>query len=195
MYSLKDIERIEQTSEYKELREKADIRRKKIAETKKRKEEIEREETVKMVDNFSISVERIPLEELRERTLKAKDEWYHIHPPYKKIFIEFLFPEEEIVEAEYLGDKYTNSGYYDYMYFDYDVYNAPQDVIDRWIVNYIRHNLSEYDMERRKLAGRIGQGEAHKKYKYNLSEEMKKTYPELENEINKYMIGDETAEN
>lgn len=51
--------------------------------------------------------------------------------------------------------------------------------IDRWIVNYIRHKLTDYEKELEKINGRYGEIEAREKYRYLLAEQMKKTYPEL----------------
>ena len=64
-------------------------------------------------------------------------------------------------------------------FLENDVYNAPKEVIDRWIVNYIRHKLTDYEKELEKINGRYGKIEAREKYRYLLAEQMKKTYPEL----------------
>lgn len=73
--------------------------------------------------------------------------------------------------------------------YDYDAYTADEETIKRWMVNFIRHHLSsDYDYQVYSLSGKTGVNEAYKKYKENLAHEMKKVYPELEKEIDKYML-------
>jgi len=194
LYKIKDIEEIEKTKEYRELRNKVNERRRKIAETQRKKAErqqeldrIEADETIKMVDTFSTTVKRISLEELRENTLKAKEEWNKIHPRYKLEYNEYDF-EDDYDYYSFLGYPCDSYGYYEKVYYETDVYNAPKEVIDRWIVNYIRHKLTDYEEEIKKLEFRCGSKEAIKKYRMLLAEEMKKVYPELQNVIDKNML-------
>lgn len=144
---------------------------------------IETEETLKMVDNFSIRVEKLSLDYLMELTLKAKQEWYDIHPRYKKNYVAFYddceVDDDEFEYYEIMDYDCDICGHFEIEFLENDVYNAPKEVIDRWIVNYIRHKLTDYEKELEKINGRYGEIEAREKYRYLLAEQMKKTYPEL----------------
>ena len=120
--------------------------------------ETKTQKAVSLADTFSVTVESMTLEELRANTLDAKQWWYDLHTDYL------------------------------YMYEAKNAYSAPEDVVKRWMVSYIRHNLSNYDEELEALNGRIGKKKAYKYYKEKLAEEMKKGYPELKKEIDQYML-------
>ncbi|MBR2588675.1 MAG: hypothetical protein IKD77_05695 [Bacilli bacterium] len=116
--------------------------------------------TLGMADTFSIVVERIDLDTLIKNTLAAKQYWYDFNSNWN------------------------------YMKFDYrDAYSAPKENVNRWMVNYIRHNLSNYDEELESLKGKIGKLQGYWYYKEKLANEMKKVYPELRKEIDYYMMG------
>lgn len=154
LYCLKDIKRIEKTKKFTQLKDKAEKRKasaKKAVETK-----INR--TVEIADTFSITVERIDLEDLKEYTLNEKQFWYDEH-------------------WDYDIDTYR------------DAYSADDETVKRWMVNFIRHNLSNYDEQLERLVRRTGKDKGYRHYKIKLAEEMKKVYPELKREINKYMLG------
>ncbi len=70
-----------------------------------------------------------------------------------------------------------------------DAYLADEETIKRWIVNFIRHNLSDYEEQLEILEGRTGKNKGYWHFKIKLAEEMKKVYPELQKDIDKYMIG------
>lgn len=60
--------------------------------------------------------------------------------------------------------------------------NADQKFINRIMVNYVRHNLTEYDTRLEEVAGRIGVHEGVIKIKCKILEEISKAYPELKKE-------------
>lgn len=70
-----------------------------------------------------------------------------------------------------------------------DAYLADEETIKRWIVNFIRHNLSDYEEQLEILEGRTGKNKGYWHFKMKLAEEMKKVYPELQQDIDKYMLG------
>lgn len=152
LYYLKDIKRIEKTKKFAQLKEKAEKRKisaKKAVETKINT-------TMDIADTFSVTVERIDLEDLEEFTLEEKQYWY---------------------------DNNWNSDYYR------NAYSADEETIKRWMVNFIRHNLSDYEEQLEILEGRTGKNKGYWHFKIKLAEEMKKVYPELEKDIDKYMLG------
>lgn len=57
--------------------------------------------------------------------------------------------------------------------------NADSDFLERIEVNYIRHNLTEYDRELEEMAGKIGVNEAVIKIKNRILDSIAKKYPEL----------------
>ena len=180
LYKLNDIKRIEETKKFKDTKEKAEKRKasaKKAVETKKNN-------TIAMVDKFSLNVKRLDLEELKEITLRDKQEWYDTHTKY----IRYDVRDYEDYEEEY--DYYLfGESYYEYEYIERNAYTASEDVVKRWMVNYIRHKLTNYDEELERIYKRIGRVEAYDKYKNILATEMKNVYPELEEDIDEYMLG------
>ena len=156
LYYLKDIKRIEKTKKFAQLKEKAEKRKisaKKAVETKINT-------TVDIADTFSITIERIDLEDLRKYTLEEKQNWYNYR------FFNFL--DGEICR---------------------NAYSADEETIKRWMVNFIRHNLSDYEEQLEILEGRTGKNKGYWHFKIKLAEEMKRVYPELEKDIDKYMLG------
>lgn len=113
---------------------------------------------VQLADTFSVTVERIDLKELEDETLAAKQDWYDIQ--------------------QFNRDSY---------YFR-NAYLAPKEDVERWKVNYIRHNLSNYDEQLEMLKRKTGKLIAYVHYREKLAEEMKRVYPELEKAINQYML-------
>ena len=100
--------------------------------------------------NFEIKV--IPLEQLRESTLAAKNTWHS--------------------ESNYYHD--TDTEFY--------VYGADEETIARWEVNYIRHSLTAYDFVCQGLLGKVGKDEAYYALKKNVLERIAKVYPHLSEE-------------
>lgn len=61
-------------------------------------------------------------------------------------------------------------------------YGADPATIDRWTVNYIRHNMVDYDYCLEKLKGEVGKDEAYRILKNYVLDLIKSTYPELAEE-------------
>lgn len=59
------------------------------------------------------------------------------------------------------------------------VHFADEATITRWELNYIRHNLTNYDEELEKLRGRIGKDIAYCHYKDILMDKIYEVYPEF----------------
>ena len=58
--------------------------------------------------------------------------------------------------------------------------NADIDTRKRWAVNYIRHELTNYDWVLERIKGKCGIGEEYNRYKNAVLEEIYKAYPELQ---------------
>lgn len=63
------------------------------------------------------------------------------------------------------------------------VYIADPETLVRWEINYIRHNLTNYDYELEKLYRQIGKSDAYFEYRKNLMKKIKEVYPELKEYI------------
>lgn len=63
--------------------------------------------------------------------------------------------------------------------------SAPRDVIERWMVNYIRHHLTRYDRELWELSGRTGCHEEYRRFKTAVLNAIMDAYPELADAVNR----------
>ena len=99
-----------------------------------------------------VHVKAVDLETLRHNTLREKKDWYD--------------------EQNFLRERYNRN----------DVYTADEGTVKRWMVNYIRHHLTEYDDEFPELDGRTGRGKAYLYYFDTVMEKIAEAYPELKDE-------------
>lgn len=142
LQDLRIVEDKEKTKKFKEYAKKKAKRSnvmKKVADRK-------RKETIEASKKFDIKVERINIEELKYKALKAKEEWYDITGQFDRVG---------------------------------SVYRADKETIKRWEINYIRHNLTNYDEELKKLYRKVGKLDAYVNYKEILMKKIYETYPEL----------------
>lgn len=65
--------------------------------------------------------------------------------------------------------------------------------VSRWMVNFVRHELTDYDHEFYEMSGRTGIGEVHRLYHDAVLREIAKAYPFLEGECKRQMIGPSDA--
>lgn len=113
-----------------------------------------------------ITVKVVPLDELRRLTIEAKQAWY-----------------------DYQWDEYG----WEYHDMPKDAYSADNGTVARWMVNYIRHNLTEYEESLFLLKGRVGKGVAYNTYKCAILDKIAAAYPELAAECEYQKIGGETV--
>ncbi len=78
-----------------------------------------------------------------------------------------------------LSDKYNWYMYTEQFERADSVYYADEETIHRWEINFIRHNLSNYDEELQKLFGQVGKEEAYLQYREQLMKKIYEVYPEL----------------
>lgn len=100
-----------------------------------------------------LKIKIIPDENLRHRTLQAKQNWEREH------------------------------GNFAYIPFD-----ITPETMERWIVNYIRHNLVKYDTALERLYGKCGRYEAYPEFKRIVLEKIAAAYPKYTEEC-KRQIG------
>lgn len=63
-----------------------------------------------------------------------------------------------------------------------DVWDAPEQIQERWAVNFIRHVLTDYNHELWKQKGHVGKQEAYILYKSAVLDHIAKVYPYLRDE-------------
>lgn len=103
-----------------------------------------------------LKIKIIPDDDLRQRTLRAKQNWAIDHGN-----IEFI---------PYASD-------------------ITPETMERWIVNYIRHNLVKYDTALERLYGKCGRYEAYPEFKRIVLEKIAGAYPKYAEECKRQSNG------
>ena len=154
LWNVADVEAAEQSDAWREMKAKADKRKANAAKavaTKKAKLEAEIDAALK-----SVRVRRIDSGSLRNRTIRAKEEWYQLH-----------------------GDDYS------------DPATAPDEVILRWMVNFIRHNLVKYDETLDLWKGKTGISSEYPRFRNGILAKIADVYantPDIAEECRRQMI-------
>lgn len=65
--------------------------------------------------------------------------------------------------------------------FNFEVPDDPA-IVDRWVVNYIRHNLVNYDDTLEQIKGKVGKDEAYRLLKTNVLKKIAVVYPKYKAE-------------
>lgn len=104
----------------------------------------------------------------------------------KSIKVEILSDDELIRETlDEREDWYTYNaiirGEYDYRFY------APSDTdtLNRWVVNFIRHNLVEYDESLYEMKGKVGIEYEYVRYKFAVLDKIAEAYPKYAEECSK----------
>lgn len=66
--------------------------------------------------------------------------------------------------------------------YGWDAMNADQATKDRWVVNFIRHNLTEYDENLAEMKGKTGVRELYPEYKEAILKKIAEAYPKYRRE-------------
>ena len=157
LWKEEDVLSIMETDAYIEAKAKADKRRISCAKAVETKTNKLREECKKKIE--AISVERIDIDLLEEKTLAAKQSWYDY-------------------QSSMRGQTW----------YDRNAYEADQETVDRWIVNYIRHELTHYDKDLYSMSGKVGCHNAYSNYKEAVLDKIAKTYPEYADECERQKV-------
>lgn len=107
----------------------------------------------------AIKIQVIPFDELVEKTLNAKQRWY--------------------------------DACYDPYYDEYkkEARGADEETINRWVVNYIRHEMTTYDYELLFLARKTGNTEAYMRLFELILNKIAEAYPSLQEECRMQING------
>ena len=111
----------------------------------------------------SITIKVLSDEELKTKALKAKQEWYQCHPCS--------------LNGDWIDEPYMKNAY-----------TANEETINRWIVNYIRHNLVSYDNFLGSIDGKVGSVEAYPEVKIAVLEKIANTYPKYKDECERQIF-------
>ena len=103
-----------------------------------------------------LKIKIIPDDDLRQRTLRSKQNWAIEHGNFESI--------------PYASD-------------------ITPETMERWIVNYIRHNLVKYDTALERLYGKCGRYEAYPEFKRIVLEKIAAAYPKYANECMRQATG------
>ncbi|MCH4889867.1 hypothetical protein EZV73_19960 [Acidaminobacter sp. JC074] len=74
------------------------------------------------------------------------------------------------------------SWYYEKGYFESYAESADDETKERWAVNFIRHNLTEYEYNLYTMKGKVGKSEGYTKYKHAVLDKIAEYYPEFREE-------------
>lgn len=66
--------------------------------------------------------------------------------------------------------------------------DAPEETMQRWIVNFIRHNLAEYDYTLSRNKGRFGIHDCYEDYKNTVLNKIAEVYPQYADECRRQMV-------
>lgn len=108
----------------------------------------------------------------RLKTMKQTEEAIakiHVERIHKKNLLSITLSDQE--------DVYERDGK-----TPLDVYDAAPEVQERWMVNFIRHVLTEYNKELWNMKGKVGTSEAYMKYKSAVLDRIAVVYPYLKAE-------------
>ncbi len=67
----------------------------------------------------------------------------------------------------------------------HQAFHPDEDTLKRWMVNFVRHNLSSYDEDIYELKGRVGRHEEYLRYVEAVLDKIAEVYPDLQSEVDK----------
>lgn len=139
------VKQVMTTSEFQDSMEKANKRKKSASKAVETKYSNMNHSVQLFIDSITIKV--LSDEELKTKALKAKQEWYQCHPCS--------------LNGDWIDEPYMKNAY-----------TADEETINRWIVNYIRHNLVSYDNFLGSIDGKVGSVEAYPEVKIAVLEKL-----------------------
>lgn len=146
------VKKVMKTSDFQEAMEKASKRKNAADKAVATKRDNMFNRTEQFINSIKITV--LPENELKRRTLYAKQCWYDFHS----------------------SDDYC---------YEKNAYSADDETINRWIVNYIRHNLVAYDHFLNNIKGKVGSMDAYPEVKIAILQKIAIAYPQYKEECDK----------
>ena len=157
LYYAGDVERIMESEEFQEELAQESTRSKAAKAAAKKGVATKKSKLMAEVREKIKEIKVTPVEdsELVDDTLAAKQSWYNYNASMRER----------------------------YSYDDYrDAYSADAGTVRRWVVNYIRHNLTEYDENLYDMAGKVGCHEAYHVYRDAVLDVIASVYPKYAGE-------------
>lgn len=143
-------ERVEATEGTAEFRNRADRARRR-AEISRKAAETKRQELIQLVDEISITVPELPLEQVTREAVQSFN-----------------------YRGEYRAASRGQAGW-----FDRATENSDPEFLDRITVNYLRHERTAYDDLWESLAGKVGKDDAHELLRKRILHTISGAYPAL----------------
>lgn len=144
-----DVKEVMKTPEFKEAFAKAKKRKASASKAVDTKKDKLKEQKTKFLNSIHIKI--LSDKTLRKKALKAKREWYE--------------------------QKEFESGYYMEPSEIPNVNNTDESTMQRWVVNYIRHNLVKYDNFLEKIHGKVGVHDCYVDTKVIILQKIAEAYP------------------
>jgi len=175
LYDKEDVLEVMESEEYKAALEKATNRKasaKKATETKTERLKERMCEFVKSIEVRIMPVDeiiRIVLKEKEERIyrhLEQQEEYYRRHCTEGKEFLDGW--EETTNELEY-----------------FEFHMPREETLNRWVVNYIRHNLVKYSEALYQVKGKTGKFDGYKTLKIEILYKIASAYPQFAEECHR----------
>lgn len=89
-----------------------------------------------------------------------------------------ILDEQELIRRTIQAKK----EWYEYNWKDFCEFDIDDYTLNRWVVNYIRHNLVQYSQGLRALVGKTGREEVYKEYRNLILEKIAEAYPDYKEE-------------
>lgn len=160
LYKVSRIKKVMKTKKFKKAFEESSIRK----ESAKKAVKTKTDKTIKMIQKkiSKIKVTKLDVsdEELQDMAIHS----YASHRANISMYYGNCVCLEEIVA---------------------DAYGADSDTINRWTVNFIRHELTKYDPDLYSIRGNVGKHAAYLMYRKAVLNEIAKVYPNYKKECDK----------
>ncbi|SEB04542.1 XPA protein C-terminus [Pseudobutyrivibrio sp. ACV-2] len=149
LFNKEDVLKAMETDEYKDMHAKHLKRSKTATEVAERKRQETQASVKEIID--SITIPNIPLDDIYEEACECG--------------------------LAHMEEKAFNRGDFDFNIYDYS--NVDDKTRDRWAVNFIRHELTNYDYYLHKLEGKVGKEDAYIQLNQTIFDKIVSLYPAL----------------
>lgn len=157
--------KIMETDEVKAALEKAKKRKGSAQKGVETKAKALKEEMLEVARTMHILI--IPDDELIQKTIKAKQNWYNYNAMRRHCYYDY------------------DTAIYDDDEYDTAIYDVDENTLNRWVVNYIRHNLVSYDEELHNVKGKVGILKSYPLFKSEILRRIAEAYPKYADECNR----------
>lgn len=154
LWKEEEVKKVMLTPEFQDAMEKTKKRKKSAAKAVNTKKAVLEKEKMDFLNSIQIKV--LPDSLLQEKALESKQTWYEMN-------------------------QLERYGYIDPSDIP-NVYTADKNTVNRWVVNYIRHNLVQYDNFLERIYGKVGVHDTYIDTKIFILEKIADAYPKYSKE-------------